>query len=269
MTPASIPGFDISDNTPPWAVDPLARFVSASLAEQQLLRDACLSIQLTTSIWPKLDTAFTGMAKQLPKAMVEQWTENRPSSERLVGVLNSEVEAEFQTLLRMQAVALWAALEVAIEDLVAAFLENDRALATQPRLTKIDVPFPFWTWTAHERRAHLLRELKRTIGTNSPGRAQFEELLQVVNLAGSVPQNVRRDLIELSQVRHVIVHREARCDKRIIEVCPWLTYQVGSTISISRDDSDRWVEAATMYVAGVVARVVERFSDDVADEDFE
>ena len=80
----------------------------------------------------------------------------------------------------------------------------------------------------------------------------------VLGLTGGVPTSLRRDLLELSQIRNVLVHRAGIVDKRLAEACPWLKLQTGNRVQVTDEAYTRYSLAVPQYVRSVVKRLEER-----------
>jgi len=82
----------------------------------------------------------------------------------------------------------------------------------------------------------------------------FEALLKVVGLAGKVEDKIRRDIYELQQLRHTIVHRASLADRKLVDACPWLELIPGGRIFISHEQYRRLMSAVNKYVPLVIQR---------------
>lgn len=91
------------------------------------------------------------------------------------------------------------------------------------------------------------------------GVTRFETLLQPLGLTGAFPEEGSKTLFELSQVRHVIMHRRGRADRRLIEACPWLGVAAGDRVRISHEMWQRYNAAVGEYVLELIQRVREAF----------
>jgi hypothetical protein len=89
---------------------------------------------------------------------------------------------------------------------------------------------------------------------SAEGITQPHSLLKVVGLAGRVEDGIRRDIYELQQLRHTIVHRASLADRKLIEACPWLKLMPGERIMISHEHYRRLVVAVNKYVTVVIER---------------
>jgi hypothetical protein len=101
----------------------------------------------------------------------------------------------------------------------------------------------------------LVYELQRTFSSEQRlGLDCFEAVLKIVGLAGKVEQDIRRDIYELQQLRHTIVHRASLADRKLVEACPWLGLISGGRIFISHEQYNRLMAAVTKYVTVVIER---------------
>lgn len=69
----------------------------------------------------------------------------------------------------------------------------------------------------------------------------------MVGLGGSVAEKTRKSILELQQMRNVIVHRASVVDRRLLRLCPWLTLSVGDTLQLGYDKYNEYREAASEY----------------------
>lgn len=90
------------------------------------------------------------------------------------------------------------------------------------------------------------------------GIGRFEAVLDPCGLGGGVHDLVRRVLLELSQVRNLVVHRSARVDKRILEHCPWLRARAGEELRVSAADFSIYGAAGYWYLMELARRVQRR-----------
>jgi len=79
------------------------------------------------------------------------------------------------------------------------------------------------------------------------GVSQFESLLEQFDLSGKVDDDLRRHILELQQVRHVLVHRNGIVDKRLLQACPWIVPGVGKTVFIDHEIYEMYYDAVLKY----------------------
>lgn len=91
------------------------------------------------------------------------------------------------------------------------------------------------------------------------GISQFEHLLSPVGLAGSIDDGIRRDLYELEQLRHVLVHRRGLADRKLLDACPWLGRSLGDRVEVDHSTYRRLWQASHAYAYELLRRVAEQF----------
>jgi hypothetical protein len=87
------------------------------------------------------------------------------------------------------------------------------------------------------------------------GCGRFEIILEAMGISGSIESELRRDLLELSQIRNVLVHRAGIVDKRFIEICPWLKMCIGDHIKVTNEAYCRYSIAVPRYIGTVIKRL--------------
>jgi hypothetical protein len=171
----------------------------------------------------------------------------------------------FPYLWHLASVRLWTLLEVLVEDVVAAFLETPDRLPSDSIVRNLQAPvLAFQALDANEKAETLLSLLKeKTRSALKPGVGRLEALLESVGIGGSVPDFVRRVIFELSQVRNLIVHRNAVVDRRFYASCPWIQCEVGRLFPITRDDLYLYGLAVDWYNLEIGIRVDTALGNDV------
>lgn len=177
-------------------------------------------------------------------------------AEEIASFARREVEQDFRTIVGHACVATWSALEAFVEDLIVACLENHPNLMEHDAFAKLRVPFAeFIVLTDDERRRMLVQELERSSRSSYRlGVARFESMLEAVGLSGPAPEDCRKTLLELSEVRNCLVHRSGKADRRLLRLCPWLGLELGATISLGMNDFDRYSAAIAEYVLALAGR---------------
>jgi hypothetical protein len=163
----------------------------------------------------------------------------------------------FPFLWQISIVRLWTLLEVAVEDVVCEFLSTPELLPIDSVVRRLEAPvFAFQSLDAKDRADTLLQLLKdKTRSVLKPGVGRLEGLLEPVGIGGAVPEQVRILILELSQVRHLIVHRNAVVDRRFLAKCPWVACEFGKLLPISYDHLRLYGLAVDWYNLEVDRRV--------------
>jgi hypothetical protein len=141
----------------------------------------------------------------------------------------------FPYLWYLASVRLWTLLEVAVEDVVMEFLAVPDHIPMDSVVRRLEAPvLAFQALEANEKAETLINLLKeKTKSSLKPGVGRLEGVLDPVGLGGSVPDIVRRVVLELSQVRNLVVHKNAVVDRRFATQCPWVPCDVGQLLPIN------------------------------------
>lgn len=140
-----------------------------------------------------------------------------------------EVDNGFPLLHAQAAVTIWGSLEYLVSDFVASWLANQPSAVQVEQVSKLKIRFGDFISLNEEERYYYLTDLldRETQGNLRRGVDRFENLLEVFDLGGTVPEDTRKALWELFHVRNCLVHRRGLADRRLIQACPWLNLSAG------------------------------------------
>lgn len=209
-----------------------------------------------------------GMPKILEKAAEVLGEKGSPDvkvrlkrAERLAELAKRESAMGFPLIHAQATVAVWGALEDLIRTFVAKWLQQEPSALFNPPLSAIKVAIGDYERLSPEEKGVFLADtLERSVNAAfKQGVTRFEAILQPIGLSGSVPDDIGKNIFELGQVRHVIVHRRGIADRRLLDACPWLTVQPGSPLVVTNPDLQRYHEAAVSYAVELMCRVGEHF----------
>lgn len=177
-----------------------------------------------------------------------------------------EVADGFPVLHSQAVVTLWALLEACVRRLVADWLTNEPTSLQNTPFDKVKVRLAeYERLEKAERMLYVADALEREVAASlQTGVGRFESLLEALRLSGDVPDLLRRELYELSQVRNAIVHRGGSVDRRLAEACPWLSLTPGELVLISHKMFGKYAGAVHAYLILLICRVAERFGVDVS-----
>jgi len=164
---------------------------------------------------------------------------------------------DFPFLYGTVTVRLWSIIENTVDELVLSALTL-RNIQSET-IDELTGPLlPFLNSSRAEQAAYLAAELKTKLKADfKPGVARFECLLNCVKLGGPVDDEVRKALLELSEVRHVLVHRSGTADKKILkDRCPWLPFEIGEEIRVTEEAFNAYCEACVWYIFELFCRII-------------
>jgi hypothetical protein len=168
-----------------------------------------------------------------------------------------EVENDFPLLHEQATVALWSSLEAMVRTFAARWLQNDPTAWQADAVRKLKVRLGEYEALSQQDRCLWIVDLidQEAGGALRNGVNRFETLLQPFQLDGPLTAEIQKTLFELSQIRHVIVHRRAEADRRLLETCPWLSLKAGERLKVTHDMWHRYNGAVAEYVLEVIQRV--------------
>ena len=207
---------------------------------------------------PAIHEAILRTAEGWSKEEIEAEQRELEKCRSMAASSKVEIDGGYPTLHSQSVISLWGTLEALIEDLLAAWLQNEPATLQSERFRKIKVTVSeYESLNDDQRAAYLVRELARTLSADLKlGIGRFESILAAAGLSGSVDPGFRRDLFELSQIRNILVHRAGVADETFCTNCPWFKAVVGSVISVNHDDYVRYYTAVHVYLYEVLNRVL-------------
>ena len=108
-----------------------------------------------------------------------------------------------------------------------------------------------------DRAAYLLERLEEKLGSRRAGGVErFEALFRTFGMASPIDAEIARNLLELSAVRNLLVHRRGVVDARFRQQCPWVTRELGSQLLLTHEDYHRYFDAVDLYVFEVTQRLL-------------
>ncbi|MCP1726561.1 hypothetical protein J2T60_000526 [Natronospira proteinivora] len=246
---------------PDWALSPLEEFLNRS---EHLATVVRLSVQ------------GMSMAKALPKAMEAL---RRADGENLDAELHEKAvrDAEFVEKERSEGfpvvhgqavLSLWSLLELAVKDLVAAWIKNNPDLLLAPPISSLKMKIGDYLMIEEDERCLFFVDvIERDVGAGiKNGINRFESLTSTVGLSGVTPRKMNEIFFEFGQVRNALAHQGNRADKKLITNCPWLDLEAGKDLRISSEMFQKYHKVSLTYATLLICRTAERFGVDMQSE---
>jgi hypothetical protein len=177
--------------------------------------------------------------------------------DRTVKRADIEVADGFPWLVAHTAVAVWAALEAYVDDVVVGALEQRPELRMAEPFLRIKAPVVVYeSLSPSERAEFLAKEVARNTGADlKRGVGRFETLLGSVQAGGGVEKTLVDCLFELSQCRNLVVHRAGVVDRQFADGCSRLKLKPGDQLVISRELLGWYFSGAVAYAVLVYNRM--------------
>jgi hypothetical protein len=164
---------------------------------------------------------------------------------------------------------MWGALEVLVEDFIVGWAMNEPTALKNERILAVRITFgDFESLQREDQIRYLLREVRDSQKPRKFGIDSFETLFADFGLPaqyGKLLPSTRRDLVEMYQVRNVLVHKGSLVDTRFVQICPWTGFIVGQRLQTSTSDVDRYTEALGLYAGVLFYRVITFYGGTPAD----
>lgn len=234
---------------PNWARQLFERFLNRSERLEKTLRLSIIGIHMVRG----RQDALKVLSKYNPGPDDEK---NIRQAERDRADAELEVESDFPLLHAQAAIALWSSLEALVRSFLAQFLAEESDAWKCEAVAKLKVKLgDFMSLGTFDRSLWIVDLVdQEAAGPLRNGVKRFESLLEPFGLDGEVAEQVQKDLYELSQVRHALVHRYGVADRKLVEACPWLPFKQGEEIALGRQDLRRYATAVHEYVLELVQR---------------
>lgn len=254
-----------SGRVPKWALLILRRFVvqSSNLHDFVLLSMRGLSL---VEGMPDLHRILAsidadGDVGVVPSA--EETQRQQDDAKRAADLAGHESSSGFPLLHGQAVVTLWSLLESFVRVLVASWLEHRPEAFSRSAVAALKVRVGDYQPLSRRERCEYLAELlerDKAAGLRA-GVGRFESVLECLGLEGEVPDRLRRDVLELAQVRNAIAHRGGLVDTQLVEACPWLGVAAGDELRVSHAMFRRYNDAGFAYCILVFMRVGMHFND--------
>jgi hypothetical protein len=161
--------------------------------------------------------------------------------------LRSEFASGYQFMNRIWTVMLWSILENYIRDFLVEWTKRKPDVLKTDVIQKLPIRLGEYDALQGDEKYEYIVDMVEAQSKLGIGVARFEIVLGQFGLSGKVNEQIKKDILELQQVRHVLVHRNGIVDKRLYERCPWIVPKPGKTIFIDSEIYQMYFEAVAKY----------------------
>lgn len=167
----------------------------------------------------------------------------------------------FPYLYQLAVSRLWSILEHHVQDVFIYIVQTYPAVRELPSIKDLKGPVVEFAEASKDKQAELLFALvSNKLGAPlKVGVGRFEEILSAIDLGGPVDPSVRKLLLEVSEIRNVVMHRRGITDHRLVSSCPWAGLVVGKPVRISRTRFEGYILAAHWYAVELLRRRTDRY----------
>lgn len=169
--------------------------------------------------------------------------------------VRKETEGGHSFLLALATTRLVSILETAVNEAVVASL-SFAAILERSEIRRLKGPLvEFLSVSESERGEYLADLLTQDLRANLKGGVgKYEVILDAVGLGGELHPVARRELLEMVEVRNIIIHKGGRADSRFVARCPWLPFPVGGVIQVRLTMFNGYRVAVGYYLLQIVKR---------------
>lgn len=187
-------------------------------------------------------------------------------SQELEAFATNERELGRPFLFGLATVRLWSILEALVEDIVVCSIVDEPAVSEREPLFRLKGPLVAFARQSQEERADTLYNmLEESVAARfKKGVGRFEAVLGALGLDGGISDSVRRTLLELSEIRHAVAHRNGLIDRKLKGACPWIDGEVGERIRFSPKRFYAYSSAVRWYSIELSRRVIIAYPDKVS-----
>lgn len=221
----------------------------------------------------QLGVGFTAHLPELLKLMPEVLNALPPegSDEYTYAALAQWADAEAGRgspyIFGLGAVRLVTVLETLIGEICVELISRHPETLDLEVFQRLKGPLLEFARASESERIEYLLDLltQETRARLKPGVGRFEPILNAVGLGGAVDDRARRRLLELLEMRNIIIHRNSRADRRLLARCPWLGTAPSSVVQVDSQMFTRYATAVRYYALELLRRwsiVVDGYKED-------
>jgi hypothetical protein len=250
----------MGEKIPDYAFEPLLSCLNSIFALNRLLHLSMGGLG-TISQRPRMVERIITLTKEVGDEVTEHMQIDLRTANEDAEFTNKEIKRGYPLLHAFTIVGYWSALEWGVDDMLVGIMCNEPAVLEANSFGKIRLPLSrYEQLDKEERMRFLLSELQRNEASGlARGVNTFENLLEVFGLNGAVDVPTKEGLWKLNNFRNVIVHRNSRADRRLLENCPSLNVSIGDPILIDHKTYGSLTESALNYILILMRRLGTRY----------
>jgi len=178
-----------------------------------------------------------------------------------------EIESNHENVVRDGIIILFSKLESGIKDIIKSIFIHAPTMFEDESIKGMKISYAEYRKYNEDELADLfLIDYERTFLKEKYGFERFECMLKPVGLAGRPEWNVthKKELIELSMVRNLLVHKNGIVDKQFLGICGYLPYKIGEKIKVDIPMIGKYVDGVNGYIVQLVqrfAKVAEEYQE--------
>ncbi len=218
---------------------------------------------------PDLLDAMESANKAMTKKLYgdDDLAERKAKSQRRFESAKFHRDSEFRYLYSLAIIKLWSILEATIDEITIEALSRADECDMEFLKTIRGPIFEILFADEAGRIDFIVDEIKQKVKSSlKKGVDGLEAILETIKLSGTVDREIKKNLRELQQVRHSIVHRNGSADKRFVESVPWMGELTNQSILINRTSFSKYSLSSLAYALELERRIYRRAQVDIPNE---
>jgi hypothetical protein len=171
----------------------------------------------------------------------------------LRGHVEELISSNYAVLHGHSLVGFWGSVECFIEDVFVGMILHDQSLLLGEKLAELYGK----TYDSDLDEEDNARRLYARVVQKSSGKSasdKFEFILDYVGLSGSLTETVRNSLHEANQIRNLWAHKKGIADKKFVESCPDLPYNLNQRVDLNLSRFLWYANGLQMYASILLRR---------------
>jgi hypothetical protein len=162
-----------------------------------------------------------------------------------------EAKNGFRTICAHSAVAIWAAIETAIEQ---TLLNHIRQVPDSKAMMAAIAPSLKVDKLQTSSEADVRKLLRRWEGAldESDSARRAIQMLAAMKLQLALPEETRRCLTEMGEVRNALLHRGGVVDDWFVSKCHWLGLKPGDALIVDEAKLEAFIDAAHKFSVALI-----------------
>jgi hypothetical protein len=173
-----------------------------------------------------------------------------------------KMEAEnYHELYVNSFIGMWSSFEAGLENVVADFLANDRAVASRAfeGLKRPPMQMGSWPWNKEQCLA-AAQHLERAANRSTDAEwwdvfARIQRLFGSIGVEVTIEEGSRKDLAEANAVRNVLLHRYGNVGDKESDAFPSLAQWRGRVVPFNRERFYRYYNSVASVVTSLLSSV--------------
>lgn len=239
-----------------WIFGPSTRciqFIGEETKNGGLLKRALAHLELDGPLWGLARERLESTGQTAALESLDRVAAQSPWNEQWAVEIRTD---DYAAINAHSLVAVWGALEICVEDTVAALLRHDPDAGQILLSAGVSAKFIDRGMTADEEIDRTFRRLEQTLAIRGDAIATYERLLNVFGLSARLEKDQHVILLKAGAVRNCIVHRGGLIDTRAATQVPLLEPMIGQTYRVSSEEYLQVHSAAGSFATNLIRSIV-------------